>query len=268
MQTSFPLAHVEIAIEPVIKVDKPEYGPFDQVLVEITYPPANTNPEEQDKVEARIFTSSGTSQPLTLFEAKPGFIYGWYQHVGHTDTGIFYSYVQLTLEPAEWEGMLQVQKDDELIVEFKTKDNTTFTKKADVNFNLGQVRFNKDAFLLREAVEIFVWDIDRNSKPDMINTLPVFVWSTTDRIGVMVTLKETNANSSEFHGSMALTVNEARSSTRLQVSDGDTITARYKDNTPLPTSELTHKGFKTFAVREVFASVSSGMEGCPKSISK
>jgi|GEM_PF-5937849 len=247
----------EKAIEPVIKFDKSEYGPLDLVTIEIIYPPANADPEIQDTIQAKIFTSSGTSRPLVLYETKPGFVYGWYQYQYHADTGIFYSYIQLAELP-QWEGVLQVQRGDVLTVEFKTKDNMIFTKKVDINFNLGQVRFSKDAFSSRETVEIFVSDLDRNNNPNMINTLPVMVWSTTDRTGVMVTLRETDANSGEFSAFMTLTRTETSSGNRLRVSEGDTITARYTDNTRIPTDELTPKGSKTFAVREVFASALIG----------
>ncbi len=255
--------YAEKSIEPVIKFDKSEYGPRDLVYIEIIYPPANTDPEVQDTLEARISTSSGTAQSRVFYEAKPGFTYGWYQYEHQTDSGIFYSYVYLTLDPPEWEGVLQVQKDDYLSVEFKTKEGMTFTKKVDINFNLGHVRFNKDAFLSKEHAEISVWDLDRNSNPDRINTLPVFVRSTTDPMGIMVTLKETNTNSSEFLGFMAFTKNEKSSGTRLLVTSGDTITARYIDNTRLPTDQLSPKGFKTFAVREVFSSALIGDCLCP-----
>jgi len=263
IQTSIPPVYAEKEIEPIIKFDKSGYGPLDLVYIEIIYSPANTDPEVQDKLEARIFTSSGKSQPLVLYETKPGFIFGFYQYQYHTNTGIFYSYIQLRLEPPQWEGVLQVQKDDDLIAEFKTKDNMTFTKKADINFNLGQVRFNKDFFIFTERMEIIVWDIDRNSKPNTIEALPVLVWSTTERYelqgdGIWVTLRETNANSGEFRAFVTLTRNEPSSGTRLRVSDGDTVTARYMDNTLLPTGELSPKGFETFMVREVFASALIG----------
>lgn len=258
MQTSVPLIHADKAIEPVIKFDKSEYGPLDFAYIEIIYPPANVDPQKQDTIQARIFTSSGASQPLVLYETKPGFIYGWYQYQEHRDSGIFYTYIQLTLEPPEWEGLLQVQRDDDLIVEFKTNDGMTFTNKVDINFNLGHVRFYKDAYNSQEQAEITVWDPDRNSNPDKINTLPVFAKSTTDPIGIIVTLRETSANSDEFRGFMTFTKTDESSGTRLRVSEGDTVIARYVDNTRLPTDELSPKGFKTFAVREVYAAALIG----------
>lgn len=79
----------EKAIEPIIKFDKTEYGPLDSGYVEIIYPPADTDPEVQDKLEARIFTSSGNSQPLVLYETKPRFIFGFYQYQYHTNREFF-----------------------------------------------------------------------------------------------------------------------------------------------------------------------------------
>lgn len=92
----------------------------------------------------------------------------------------------------------------------------------------------------------------------MINTLPVLVWSTTDPHGIRVTLRETRANSGEFRAFVRLTTNGQSSGTTLRVSDGDTVTARYTDNTLLPTGEFTPKGSERFSVREVFASALVG----------
>lgn len=246
IQTSIPPVYPEKEIEPVIEFDKPEYSPFDLVQIKIIYPPANTDPTAPNFLVAKIFTSSGISKTLTFGEIE-------------YNTGVFVSGVMLTPDPEKWWGELKVQRDDHLIVEFKTKDNITFTNKVDVNFNLGGVRFSKDWFLTREEMEIIVWDFDRNKKPNTIETLPVVVWSTTEIYelqghGLMVTLREIDANSGEFHGFVSLTTNERSSGTRLRVSDGDTVTARYTDNTLLPTGELSPKGFETFMVREVFTS--------------
>lgn len=255
IQTSIPPVYAEKQIEPVIVFDKQAYSPYAYVHIKIIYPHANTDPEETDRFSAKIFTTSGNSTTLTFIEA-----YGEYpEH----DTGVFESWITLTPNIVEWEGQLQVQKGDSLVVEFTTKDNKTFTKKADVNFNLGTARFNKDAFSSREEVEIFVSDPDRNSKDDVINTLPVRVWSTTDRSGIMVTLRETDADSGEFHEFITLTRNQTSSGTRLRVSDGDTITLRYTDNTLIPTGERSPKGFETFAVQEFFASALISDCFCP-----
>ncbi|MEM3085392.1 MAG: hypothetical protein QXU32_13320 [Nitrososphaerales archaeon] len=243
----------EKAIEPIIQFDKTEYAPSDLVGIEITYPPANTNPKKSDTIKARVFTSSGISQGLLFGEVNP--VSGQYKYYEyHTDTGIFHSYVQLTPDPDKWWGELKVQRGDELTIEFKTEDGRTFTKKVDINFNLGGLRFSKDAFSTTEKMEIMVWDLDRNSKPNTIETLPVWIWSTTDPRRIMVTLKETNENSGEFRAIITLATHDTSSGARLRVSDGDTVTARYVDNTRLPTGKVSPKGFEMFAVREVFTS--------------
>ncbi len=241
IQPSITPIYADKQIAPVITFDKAVYSPFDKVQINITYPPANADPARLDSLVARILTTSGISKTLTFDETD-------------YNSGVFASAVWLTPNPEKWQGDLKVQKDDDLIVEFKTQDNVTFTNKVHVNYGFGVVGFNKDAFLSREKAEIIVRDLDRNSNPKTIGTLPVMVWSTTDIDGLWVTLRETSANSGEFHGFITLTKNLPSSGTRLRVADGDVITARYTDNTLIPSSELSPKGFKTFDVREVLAS--------------
>lgn len=248
IQTSIYLVYADRGIEPVITFDRSVYGPYDVVQVRIIYPPANINPEESDSLTAKIYTSSGISATFTFYETTRGFEGEAY------NTGNFVQWVTLTPELEQWDGALKVQEGDYLTVEFKTKDEITFTKRADLNFNLGRIQFNKYFFLSREQAEIIVWDRDRNNKPDMINTLPIFVYSTTDRSGLTVMLTETNANSGKFHGFITFTKNEASSGTRLRVSDGDTVTARYTDNTRIPTGELNPNGSETFIVQDRFDS--------------
>lgn len=248
---SIPSVYAEKEIEPVIKFDRQMYGPLDSVWIEIVYPPANIDPTKSDRLKAKIFTSSGISKDLLFWETTSEF--------DVLNTGVFNSVVSLTPDPEKWWGDLKVERDDQLIVEFKTKDNSTFTKKADVNYNLGAVRFSKDHHLSRGKAEIVVWDPDRNRNPDTIDLLSVRVWSTTEIYeihgnGIIVTLRETSPDSDEFRGFITFTKNQTSSGTRLRVSDGDTVTARYTDNTRLPTGEFTPKGSERFSVREVFAS--------------
>lgn len=228
-------------IEPVITFDKPEYGPFDVVQIKIAYQAANTDPEEIDYVFAKISTSSGISKILEFGENNG------------INTGIFAAGILLTPYPELWYGELKVQRDDDLILEFET-EGKMFIKRVDVNLYKSGLRINKDFVTSKDELEIFVWDLDMNRKPHIIDTLPVKVWSTTDRGGLNIILREINANSGIFHEFITFTKDEASSGTRLRVSDGDTVTVKYTDNTLPPPAKLSDNGFETIEVEELFAS--------------
>lgn len=235
-------------IEPVITFDKPEYGPFDTVQIRIMYQPANVDPTEYDTLVAKVSTSSGVSKTLEFGENNG------------PDSGVFAAGVILTPDPEIWSGELKVQRDDDLIVEFKTENNKTFTGKVDVNFYKSGLRLTKDFFTIKDKMEIFVWDLDMNRRPHTIDTLQVKVWSSTDQGGLNLTLREINANSGIFHEFVTFTKDEASSGTRLRISDGDTVTVKYTDNTLPPPAKLSSNGFETVEVEELFASALIGSD--------
>jgi hypothetical protein len=225
--------------EAVITFDKPKYGPFDSALITITYQPANVDPTEYDSFLAKVSTSSGISKILEFNEKG-------------IDEGVFTASVSFTPEPEIWPGELKVERDDDLIVEFTTGDNRTFTNRVDIDFYTSGVRLNKNVFTTKEKMAVFVWDLDMNRKPHTIDTLQVRVWSSTDQGGLNLILRELGANSGIFHENVTFTKDETSSGTRLRVSDGDTITVKYTDSTLPSPAKLSSNGFETVEVEELF----------------
>jgi hypothetical protein len=240
------ITHVQATIIPVyaeteavIAFDKPKYGPFDSALITITYQPANVDPTEYDSFLANVSTSSGISKILDFNEKG-------------IDKGVFTATVSFTPEQEIWPGELKVERDDDLIVEFTTGDNRTFTNRVDIDFYTSGVRLNKNVFTTKEMMAVFVWDLDMNRKPHTSDTLQVRVWSSTDQGGLNLILRELGANSGIFHENVTFTKDETSSGTRLRVSDGDTITVKYTDSTLPPPAKLSSNGFETVEVEELF----------------
>jgi hypothetical protein len=126
--------------------------------------------------------------------------------------------------------------------------------------------FDKDAFRMNERGVVRVIDPDANTLPDTIDTLQVRFWSTTDRGGLLVTLRETGDRTGIFEEIVTFTPDEESSGTRLRVAEGDTITAKYTDRTlpapaaleaPRPGSPA-QSGVFTVEVEELFASALIG----------
>jgi len=67
--------------------------------------------------------------------------------------------------------------------------------------------------------------------PNLINFFNVHVWSDTDINGIDITVSETNKASGIFEGTMLFTIINESSGNKLKVTEGDTVTMKYQDNT-------------------------------------
>jgi uncharacterized protein YjiK len=111
----------------------------------------------------------------------------------------------------------------------------------------------QSAFDIIDSILIRVIDPDMNINPDTIDTLQVRVWSTTDRGGLLVTLRETGDRTGIFEEILTFTLDEESTGTRLRVSEGDTITAKYSDKTLPAPAALDADGVFTVDVEELFS---------------
>ncbi len=234
--------------EPQIAFDKQVYWPFDEVIAAINYQKGNSDPDMKDTLTANVFTSSmaKTQKPaheIVLTEIAE-------------NRGIFATSVGLTPDPNLWPGDIVVQRDDDLIVEF-TSDRK-FSARVDVDFYSSSVMLAEPAYKVTDMAKILVIDVDENMRPDTIDTLEVRVWSTTDRGGLLVTLRETGDRTGLFAEFLTFTLDEESTGTRLRVSEGDTITAKYTDNSLPAPAALSSNNFETVEVEELFASASIG----------
>ncbi len=231
--------------EPEIVFDKTKYGPFDGVTVVIKYQKENSDPEKIETLTANLLTTamSKTHKPAReiLFTETSA------------DSGIFEAHIRLTPDPKIWSGDIVVQRDDNLTLEFKTPEGLIFSNNAHVDFYTSSVMLAQQTYKVTDVARIIVIDPDENRHPDTIDTLPVRVWSSTDRGGLLVTLRETDASSGIFEELLTFTLNEESSGTRLRVSEGDTITVKYTDKTLPAPAALSSNGVDTVEVEELFA---------------
>ena len=154
--------------------------------------------------------------------------------------------------------IFHIRARNSITVEFRIDSDTVATKSVFVNYHVGQVMFDKDAFRMDDRGVLRVIDPDANRNPDTIDTLSVRFWSTTDRGGLLVVLRETGDRTGIFEEIVTYTPDEESSGTRLRVTEGDTITAKYTDNTlPAPAALDADEVF-TVEIEELFASALIG----------
>jgi hypothetical protein len=93
----------------------------------------------------------------------------------------------------------------------------------------GQVTVLSPIVDCADSFPIQLIDLDLNSDPLVADTVQITVTSSTETTGEMVTLTETQVNTSVFTGSIATSGGPPASDGVLQTADGDVITATYMD---------------------------------------
>ena len=205
--------------KPMIIFDKPAYNPFAAVKILIVDPASNIDREQNDVVQAVVYTKSNVGNIFKFTEVAP-------------DAGVFETLVTLTPDQNERPADLVVQKDDDLFVEFSSESGSSASS-VDIDFSTSLVMFDRVQYAFEE-VKIFVLDIGENKLPNAIDTVDTMVWSTADIKGLKVTLKEISTDIGVFTGTLSLVKDQSSSATVLKVTNTDVITAKYTDKTLPP----------------------------------
>ena len=128
-------------------------------------------------------------------------------------------------------GYLETSNDDGLTVSFEYSEDDTVVGSALIRWNIGEVEWLEASYPASGTGVGRVIDPDMNLNPEAVDNFKVNVWSDTDSGGINLTVTETNEATGIFEGTVFFTVNDASSGHRLRVSEGDTVTSEYEDNT-------------------------------------
>jgi hypothetical protein len=238
--------------------DKETYTPFDRVLVSIVDPAANEDPDTKDKftgTDARVrVIVGGTSQTLTSDFEETEANSGVFRYKPN-DKGILITDINPNAKPG-----------DGIRVEYRSPDKQTeISKSVQIVFTNGSISLDKDSYKPGETVVITINDPDENRNPDIPDQFEVKVVSTTDPTGIKVTVRETGDRTGVFKAEVILTTGLS-SGNRLQVREGDQITAIYTDET-LPNAQTINQqlvnrnqvGLRTLQTLDVQASAVVGV---------
>lgn len=239
-----------LEVQPEIIFDKEEYTPFDEVEVRIISPDSNSEPPEIDTIKVLVSSSSQGGFFLNMPETG-------------LNTGIFEEDFDLTPNKNLFLGDLVAQREDGISAEFRIDEDTVVTKSVFVNYHVGNVIFDRPMYGTGDTAIISVIDPDENRNPDTIDTIDLRIWSTSDRGGLLVTLRETGDRTGIFEEFVTFTTDEESTGTRLRALDGDTVTAKYTDRTLPAPAALDSNGVFTVEVEELFASSLIGATGLP-----
>jgi len=248
-----------------IFTDKPVYSWTDKIIISINAPSWNSNPNQIDSIgeseshPIKISSGENSLKPYRLTETNSNsgifsgeiILTGFLHDVdgdGSFDTnpktfgngptnGFLESdvndFISISFEFAD--GIILV--DDFISISFEFADGIILVESIPVNWNHGTIKFSKDTFLSNDLIDVRIIDPDLNLNPEMIDTVNIEVFSSSDAGGLSITAIETSERSGNFISTFSLSENIS-SGNRLYAIPGDTIIAKYDDHTlPKPFSK-------------------------------
>lgn len=134
-------------------------------------------------------------------------------------------------------GFLEVERNGGLTISFEFADGVILTTSAMISWNVGEMTFDKQTFLVGDTAKIQVTDPDMNLNPEAVDRIKVEISSNSDGAGIIVDAIETGDDSGIFETAFSFTQTSTSSGNRLFAIPDDSIYAKYEDNTiPHPNS--------------------------------
>lgn len=128
------------------------------------------------------------------------------------------------------DGTLPASDDDEISVSYEfSKDETVVTKSL-IRWNIAEVEWLQASYPASGTGIVRVIDPDMNLNPEAVDNFEIKIRADSSG-GISLTVTETQKASGIFEGTVFFTTTDKGSGSRLRVEEGDTITARYDDNT-------------------------------------
>ncbi len=232
-----------------IFTDKDVYTWTDKVEIMIVAPSWNANNDAIDTIGTqsgnfiKISTREHELEPykLTETELNSGIFVGevtltGFEHDADGDGEIDTN--PRTFGNGPTNGFLETDRDGAITISFEFADGVVLTETALINWNIGDVMFFQDRYLIDEQAVIRVIDPDMNLNPESIDQVPIEIASGSDAAGITVDGIEVSEDTGLFEATISFTKTLSSSGNRLFALPGDTIFAKYEDNTlPSPYSK-------------------------------
>ena len=100
-----------------------------------------------------------------------------------------------------------------------------------IRWNVGEVQWLEASYAATGSGVVRIIDPDMNINPDAVDSLDVVAYSETFIGGIELTVTETQEASGIFEGTVEFDPESASDGHRLQVTEGDIVTATYDDKT-------------------------------------
>ena len=226
-----------------VELDQNVYTWTDKVFITIVASDYNFDSNivdeigSEDKGEITVRTRGNDLEQYRLAETGP-------------DTGVFTGELVLTGQNSEIDdgsptgrttpdegagptnGELEAKSSDGLSVSFDFSDGQApIVASALIRWNVGEVQWLEASYAATGSGIVRVIDPDMNLNPDAVDNLDLVVYSETFVGGIDLTVTETQEASGIFEGTVEFDPETASQGHRLQVTEGDIITAAYDDVT-------------------------------------
>jgi len=229
---------------PVLKLDRSVYTPFDRMVITLTDSSLNTDSRVVETVQVTV-SGPATSERVTLRETE-------------SSSGVFRADIRFTPDPSRYLGDMQARRDDGITVSYRADAENVLTETAFIEYHEATASFDKASYQIADTAMIRVTDRDAGINPDTPDVVSVKIWSDTDTIGLTMALRETDRNTGIFEESLLFTTIDVSSGNRLKVSDGDTVSMSYLDNTLPAPANLSADGIYTLETKTVVATTIFG----------
>ncbi|WP_371503851.1 toll/interleukin-1 receptor domain-containing protein [Nitrosopumilus adriaticus] len=225
----------------IVELDQKVYTWTDKVQITIVAPDLVIDPNRIERIgnnpesTITILTRSSKLENYELVETNPGSgifvgeirLTGFRNYDARGD-GQMEKTMGSTSGQGPTDGLLECGNDDGLNVILKTK-RTEFNAGALIRWNIGEIQWEKSNYNFGDTGKLIVIDPDINLNPNMIEIIPIRVWSDSDPVGIETIAVETGKNTGIFVSDLQFGNKTTQSS--LKVTKGDTITAEYVDRT-------------------------------------
>ena len=221
-----------------IELDRDAYTWTDKVFITIVAPDYNFDSYVIDEIggkgdgEVTVRTRGAEIDGYRLAETGPdtGVFAGEV-----TLTGFTYGEIHTSIETGgsgPTDGTLRTSNEDGLSVSLEYSDSEApLVASALIRWNAGEVQWLEADYAATGSGVLRVTDPDMNTNPDAVDDIGIVVYSDTFLGGIDLTVTETQESSGVFEGVVEFDPYAASQGHRLQVSEGDIVTATYDDET-------------------------------------
>ena len=243
----------------LIELDKAVYNWTDTVYITITSPDHNTNSASEEQIGTsalpiQVTTRSGklcTTGSKTYLADESGPATGvftaevaleGFDHSMSSATALRGAEVAATsCGSTSTGGVLRTSaQTDGVSVSYEYTDGSVIVASASITWNIGEASFDSSVASAGGSSVFTVVDPDENLDSTITDAFTVAVYSDSDSGGFTLTMNETDEDTGVFEGTVYFTSDAATSGSNIRVSEGDTVTAEYTDETlpePYTTSD-------------------------------
>jgi hypothetical protein len=237
----------------LVELDKAVYNWTDTVYFTITSPDHNVNSASEEtigttslpiQVTTRVGKMCASEKTYKAAEDAPdsGVFTGEIALAGFdhtmTDSQAYDADVNTTgttkvkCGSSDTDGIIQTAgQTDGVSVSYEYNDGSVVVASASISWNIGEASFDSSVASAGGSAVFTVVDPDENTDSTITDGFKVAIYSDSDAGGFKLTLNETDEDTGVFEGTVFFTADAATSGANIRVSEGDTVTAEYVDET-------------------------------------